>query len=204
LNNSHWRFFPFLYPFQKQKKTQSIKMQYSSAATILLGLLANLSQGSPILETRQMPSISQIADAQNQWAADTSKVSQFLSAAPNLSGQELTMQAAAALASEKDELTHKAVLDMAFLSTDLSVQQANAVLVTQSTFQVVVNGLNNLATNGASLSQGQVNTLVLQINTDRCNFVLPAIDTYFRASGEFLDTGLIAVANRPNNCPPSN
>ena len=68
-------------------------MQYFSAATIVFGLLANLSHANPILGARQ-ESIAAIADAQNQWSADTSAVSQFLSAAPILSGEALAMAAA--------------------------------------------------------------------------------------------------------------
>jgi len=175
-------------------------MQYS---TLLLALLPAIASAAPALTARQTPSIQDIADAQNQWASDTSKVSQFLSAAPSLSGQDLADQAAAALSSENDELTHKAVLDNTFVfvtPANSDVQNANNILVDQGNFAFVVNGLNDLATNGASFDQDHINAAISNINAVRCNAVLPAIDTYFQAAGQVLQNGVTLQANRPDNC----
>ena len=153
---------------------------------------------------RQYPSTDDLSNAANAWAADTSRVSQFLSAAPGLSGQDLADQAAAALASENDELTQKAVLDSMFVFVaypDSSVQQANHVLVDQKRFQFAVDGLSDLANNGATFSTDQISEAINEINKDRCSKVLPAIDAYFQAASGVLQNGLTLVANRPDNCP---
>lgn len=176
-------------------------MQYSTTIAILAAL-SNLALGAPLISRQSNPpSIQHIADAQNEWAADTSKVSQFLSAAENLSPTDLVTQAATALANEKDELLHKMVLDNEFLSSNPSVQQANDVLVNQGKFQDVVNGLQDLADNGGSLTSDEVTSRIQTINQGRCTFVLPAIDTYFQASSSVLNNGLLTLANRPDNCP---
>ncbi|KAI4862789.1 hypothetical protein F4820DRAFT_398592 [Hypoxylon rubiginosum] len=172
-------------------------MLSSIAISFLLGL-ASLTHAAPTLGARA--SISDIAGAQNAWASDTSHVSQFLSAAPTLSGASLTSQAQAALDAELDELTRKAVLDKQF-AADPSVQAAGATLARPDTFQFVVDGLRQFATQGASMSATEVNALVSRINNTRCKNVLPAIDAYFRAASSLLDNGLTALANRPNNCP---
>ena len=81
--------------------------------------------------------LQDIADAQNQWASNISKVSQFLSVAESLNSRDLVSQAATALANKKDELIHKAVLDNQFVfasNPDENVQQANNELVDQGTF----------------------------------------------------------------------
>ncbi|KAI1142843.1 hypothetical protein F5Y05DRAFT_133747 [Hypoxylon sp. FL0543] len=169
----------------------------SIAIPFLLGLAA-LTRAAPALNART--SISDISTAQNEWAADTSKVSQFLSAAPGLRGSALTTQAQAALDAELDELTRKAVLDAQF-SKDPSVQAASATLGRPDTFQTVVDGLRRFADDGASMSAADVGALVGQINDTRCKNVLPAIDAYFRAASGFLKNGLTALANRPDNCP---
>ena len=178
-------------------------MLFSLSTAILLAL-STLSPAAP-LTSRQSnpPSPQDIADAANEWAADTSKVSQFLSAASSLSGSDLATQAATALSNELDELTHKAILDEQFNTADNpGVEQANNVLAgPQQTFQIVVDGLTNLANNGASMTPDQVAAEVQAINEDRCTFVLPAIDAYFLAVSDFLQNGLTLVANRPDNCP---
>ncbi|KAI1759557.1 hypothetical protein GGR53DRAFT_135180 [Hypoxylon sp. FL1150] len=173
-------------------------MLSSIAVSFILGL-ASLTHAAPAAFAPRA-SISDIGDAQNGWAADTSRVSQFLSAAPNLSGTALTSQAQAALDSELDELTRKAVLDGQF-GNDASIQEAGATLSRPDTFQFVVDGLRQLATQGAGMSAAEVNALVSQINATRCKNVLPAIDAYFRVASGFLNNGLTALANRPDNCP---
>ncbi|KAI0966896.1 hypothetical protein F4678DRAFT_465977 [Xylaria arbuscula] len=149
--------------------------------------------------TRDTPSLQQLADAQNAWRADTSTVSQFLSAVPTLHGAQLAAAGLVALNAENDELLHKKVLDQAF-NGDANIAEANDVLVTQSTFQSVVNALQSFADNGASMSADEIATLLKNTNTVRCGQVLPAIDTYFRVTGAKLNNGGTLVATRPNNC----
>ncbi|KAI1774684.1 hypothetical protein F4818DRAFT_418585 [Hypoxylon cercidicola] len=172
-------------------------MLSSIAVSFLLGL-ASLTQAAPALAVRA--SISDISGAQNAWAADTSKVSQFLSAAPKLRGASLAGAAQAALDAELDELTRKKVLDGQF-GGDPSVKAADATLTRPDTFQFVVDGLRTLATDGASMSAADVAALVARVNDTRCKNVLPAIDAYFRAASKKLNNGLAALANRPDNCP---
>ncbi|CAJ2512802.1 Uu.00g009210.m01.CDS01 [Anthostomella pinea] len=174
-------------------------MQTFIPISLLLGAFASISQGASIPTARFQFSVADIADATNKWAADTSKVSQFLSRAPILLGSDLTTAAQVALAAEKDELTHKSVLDQQFAANP-SVQSAKNTLENPNNFQFVVDGLTTLS-NGAALSAKQVSDLVDQINLTRCKNVLPAIDRYFSASSAVLQNGLSLVANRPNNCP---
>jgi hypothetical protein len=180
-------------------------MQYSITTAILFALGSNIAHCSPLIARQSNPpTLQDIADAQNQWVSDTSKVSQFLSAAESLNSRDLVSQAATALANEKDELNHKAVLDNQFLfvsNPDENIQQANNELVDQGTFMVVVNGLQALVDNGANMSPSDVSAAIQSINTDRCSLVLPSIDTYFQVSGNLLNNGITLLANRPNNCP---
>jgi hypothetical protein len=180
-------------------------MQYSIAAAILFALGSNIAHCGPLISRQSNPpTLQDIADAQNQWASDTSKVSQFLSAAESLNSEDLVSQAATALANEMDELNQKAVLDNQFLfvsNPDENIQQANNELVDQGTFMVVVNGLQALVDNGANMSPSEVSAAIQSINTDRCSLVLPSIDTYFQASGNLLNNGVTLLANRPDNCP---
>ncbi|KAI1130786.1 hypothetical protein F5Y10DRAFT_262729 [Nemania abortiva] len=175
-------------------------MQYSIATivSIVLACASPLAQALPAnLESRATN--QQLADAQNQWRADTARVSQFLSAVPTLSGSALQSAASAALGSENDELLHKKVIDGAFGSNP-DIVGANNVLVNEGTFQAVVNALAELANNGANMSPSQISTLLQQTNNVRCGKVLPAIDTYFHVVGEVLQNGGFEVATRPNNC----
>ena len=113
-----------------------------------------LSLSTPILAARQISAFD-VGVAQLIWAGDTSLVSQFLSMAPSLSGQDLVNAAASALASEGDELNQKGVLDAAFLNVgnlDPNVVAANTTLVNDGTFQFVVDGLRGLMANGASFT----------------------------------------------------
>ncbi|XXH05583.1 hypothetical protein Hte_012015 [Hypoxylon texense] len=182
-------------------------MYYSSitVTSFLLGL-ASL---TPLTGAAPAPtplSIEELGGARNAWASDTSKVSQFLSAAPSLTGAALASQAAAAFAAESDEKAQKAVLDKQFARSDGDdeVRAAKAVLERPDTFQAVLDGLEALASAaGAGYSAAQVADAVGRINETRCRNVLPAIDAYFRAVGRVLDNGVTAVANRPDNCPSS-
>lgn len=181
------------------------KMQYS---ILLVSFLSSVALSAPTLSSRQIPSADDISAAANAWAAETDVVSQFISAASTLSGSALTTSASNALSHEVDELTHKAVLDMEFgpggPEASGLIVGANNILVTDGTFQVVVDGLRNLATNGATMSVDEVNGAILAINTDRCGRVLPAIDTYLAAASKLSNLGTVLLAGRPNNCPGVN
>ncbi|MCJ1333971.1 hypothetical protein MMC10_010678 [Thelotrema lepadinum] len=129
--------------------------------------------------------------AQN-WMTDTGTVSNFLNMAPTLTGDQFKAAAAVALAAEKNELTHKAIIDAApgLALNSASVQNANNSLVTQGHFQSVVDLLQEMTTNGDSTAITDTNA----INTNRCKNVLPSIDAYLAVAG----TKLLAV--RPTNC----
>ncbi|EXJ56206.1 uncharacterized protein A1O5_12662 [Cladophialophora psammophila CBS 110553] len=183
-------------------------MHYDTVTTILLTITPAFSLGIPALITREIP-VDTVGNAQLFWAGDTSLVSQFLSMAPSLSGQDLANAAASALTSEGDELTQKGVLDAVFRTlgsgeaggalTDITA--ANTTLVEQGTFQFVVNGLNDLVINGADFSPDQVLSSVTMINTVRCNSVLPAIDIYLGSAAVLSGRPFPNVAVRPDNCP---
>jgi hypothetical protein len=177
-------------------------MQYSIPLAILFASVFDIAACIPL--TIRQVALQDIDTAQSNWDADTGIVSSFLSTAESLDQADLTAQAGIALAAEKDELNWKAVLDSQFVfvsNPDSAVQVANAVLVDQVTFQIVVNGLQNLADNGATMTPDEVTTAVQSINQDRCTFVLPAIDQYFIAAGNLIDNGNILTAVRPTNCP---
>ncbi|KAH8167822.1 hypothetical protein CIB48_g461 [Xylaria polymorpha] len=177
-------------------------MQFSVNAMlpIVLATFVSIAHSLPAgIDSRASPSIQQLADAQNQWRADTSKVSQFLSAVPTLHGSQLEAAGQVALDAENDELLHKKVLDQAF-SSDPRIVAANDVLVNQGTFQSVVDALGKFATSGATMSPSEISTLLKNTNSVRCGQVLPAIDTYFHVTGEKLDNGGFLLATRPNNC----
>ncbi|KAI0182857.1 hypothetical protein EV127DRAFT_448624 [Xylaria flabelliformis] len=177
-------------------------MQFSVKTTLpmVLATFFSLTQGLPTaIDSRASASTQQLADAQNQWRADTSKVSQFLSAVPTLHGSQLEAAAQVALAAENDELLHKKVLDDTF-SSDKRIVDANDVLVNQGTFQSVVDALGKFATSGATMSSSDISTLLQNTNAVRCGQVLPAIDTYFHVTGEKLNNGGFLIATRPTNC----
>ncbi|OTA99911.1 hypothetical protein M426DRAFT_15967 [Hypoxylon sp. CI-4A] len=173
-------------------------MLSSTPITLLLSLAALTTAAPTTLAPRA--SIDDISAAVNGWASDTSRVSQFLSSASSLSGKDLASHGATALASEQDELTHKAVLDGPF-GSDPNVKSASATLGRPDTFQFVVDGLRKFADDGASMSAADVASLVAQINATRCKNVLPAINAYFKAASAVLNNGLTALANLPDNCP---
>ena len=177
-------------------------MQYPVSAIFFVALGCDLAYSFPT--KIQHVTSSALDTAQGNWEADTAIVSSFLSSADSFSGTTLANAAQTALNAENNELTQKVVLDNQFVfvnNPNPTVQKANAVLVDQGTFQFVVNGLQNLATNGATMSAAQVSAAVASINTDRCNKVLPAIDQYFTAASSFLKNGQLLKAVRPTNCP---
>lgn len=179
-------------------------MQYSTTVAILLAAGSNLANCIPLAARAATNTDATIKSASDEWSADTDKVSQFLQVATSLNSADLVSQAATAFANENNELVHKKVLDGFFLTVsdpNAGVQAADATLVTDGTFSTVVNGLQNLATNGASMSASEVASAILAINQDRCTFVLPAIDSYFAAAGAVLGNGFVDVAGRPDNCP---
>ena len=152
-------------------------MQYPVSTVFLFVLGCDFAYSFPT-KVQRVTSLA-LDTAQGNWEADTSIVSSFLSSTDSLSGTALANAAQTALNAENNELTQKAVLDSQFVfvnNPNPTVQKANAVLVDQGTFQFVVNGLQNLATNGATMSAAQVSAAVASINIDRCNKVLPAID----------------------------
>ncbi|KAI1111842.1 hypothetical protein F5Y14DRAFT_301738 [Nemania sp. NC0429] len=175
-------------------------MQYSLATLLPLMLtsLSPLAQALPF-DVAPRASIQELADAQNSWRQDTSVVSQFLSAVPTLQGQRLQAAAQVALDAENDELLHKKVLDGAF-SDDPRIAGADDVLVGQGTFQSVVDALARFSRDGAAMSPDEVLALLRRTNSVRCGRVLPAIDTYFRVTGEALRNGGFLLATRPTNC----
>ncbi|KAF2100981.1 hypothetical protein NA57DRAFT_55051 [Rhizodiscina lignyota] len=160
------------------------------------------SSASPTLFARQMPSAAQINQAIQAWQADTATVSAFLDAAANLgnfaSNADFESQALTATNAEKDELTHKAVLDMEFPGqSNAQIVQANQVLVADNTFQNVVDQLQEMSVLGESRASADVTN----INNDRCVHVLPCIDVYF-AQGAIAagDSGAPLTAARPAAC----
>ncbi|KAH9892962.1 hypothetical protein F4778DRAFT_784421 [Xylariomycetidae sp. FL2044] len=164
---------------------------------LTISLFGALASASPVLPRWGK---TEIAEAANKWAADTSVVSQFLSRAPQLTGDALAQAAAVALAAENDEPARKARLDAAF-DGNAEVESAGAILEDPGNFPFVVQGLTTFSSQGAGMSAADVQDLVERINETRCQNVLPAIDTYFRASAAVTRNGLTLVANRPNNCP---
>ncbi|QPG95938.1 hypothetical protein C2857_002631 [Epichloe festucae Fl1] len=153
----------------------------------------------------RQPSAQQIDTAAQSWQADTETVSQFLSTAESLSGQQLEKAASKALAAENDELSHKAVLDRMFLKRSqnnrvASVAQANRVLDTQGTFQFVVDGLQKLTDSSSQMSQAEVTTVIQAINDGRCPKVLPNIDRYLAAAAAAGQSGAALKAIRPMQC----
>src|SRR2546421_8683253 len=107
-------------------------MHYSTVTTMLLALTPAFTLGLPTLAARQT-SDEGVGNAQVYWYQDTFLVSQFLSEATSLSGQDLANAAASALGSENDEPIHKGVID-SLLPNDPNIQAANNILITQGTF----------------------------------------------------------------------
>lgn len=175
---------------------------------VALLLLPTLTLGAPAPHSRpkrQAASDQQLRDAANAWLADTQAVSNFLSIAATLSGQDLRNQASTAFQRENDEANpQKMTIDGVLLNTGLpesgDVGTADDVLVTQGTFQFVVDGLSDLALNGDAFDQATIASKVDAINNDRCGSVLPAIDMYFQAVEDFVQDGIALTAARPTQC----
>lgn len=184
-------------------------MQLTNSVPLLAALLIptlTLSAPAPLSHSkRQATSPQKLRDAANAWQADTQAVSNFLSIAATLSGQDLRNQASTAFQRENDEANpEKSNIDAVLLNTGLpesgEVGTANDVLVTQGTFQVVVDGLSDLALNGDTFDQATIASKVDAINNDRCGSVLPAIDMYFDAVANFVQDGVVLTAARPTQC----
>jgi hypothetical protein len=111
----------------------------------------------------KLVSDAQVANAVNSWQNNTGKVSNFLNTATSLVGDDFTRQATIALNAEKDELNHKMILDAA-MGMQPDVQSANMVLAMQGTFQMVVDVLNKMATQGPDTARADVDA----INQNRC------------------------------------
>ncbi|KAI9656305.1 MAG: hypothetical protein M1821_004968 [Bathelium mastoideum] len=167
-----------------------------------LFLLSSISTASPLLSKRQstppppqatptepQPTADDLNNAVLKWQADTGLVSNFLNVAvdPNgpPTGQDLLNDASSAFGSETDELNWKAVIDGSDVAfEDTRIAQANEILVTQGTFNMVVQGLQDISVSGDIVRQQDVDN----INDVRCNQVLPAIDMYFAAVADFLNS----------------
>ena len=107
---------------------------------------------------------------------------------------EFLSAASSALSAEKDELIHKQVLDTALGQASI-VQNANSTLVLEGTFQMVVDLLQDIASNGVSRIAN-----VDKINNVRCPRVLPAIDAYFAAAARQVKKGPQVLATFPKAC----
>ncbi|KAF8851308.1 hypothetical protein BDZ45DRAFT_696043 [Acephala macrosclerotiorum] len=149
-------------------------MQILSYCFTVLAVAASVAE--TITPKRQVSET--ITAAANSWRNDTGTVSAFLDYAVSLlpnSPSDFLEHAATALAAELDELTHKAVLDKFFLlnttQPNHAVSDADSILVTDGTFQYVVDSLTDISKTGRLVN-------VLSINAVRCTYVLPAIDTY--------------------------
>jgi hypothetical protein len=103
-----------------------------------------------------------IASAVSAWQADTGIVTNFLNKATTF-GATYNQEATKALNAENNELVHKAVLDTA-LGTNTAVKAANNTLVTQGTFQDVVDVIQAMSTCSIKSAAAQV----AQINNNRC------------------------------------
>ncbi|KAJ3004368.1 hypothetical protein HKX48_001260 [Thoreauomyces humboldtii] len=144
-----------------------------------------------------IPTSAELVAAAEAWRADTMKVSHYLNIASTLSGQVLKTAAAAANVAEKDELTHKAVIDRHPISKTAAVVAANNMLVTEGHFQAVVDALTDVTQKGtASKDTPPV------INANRCPNVLFAIDAYLRAANTAAGGNKVAnpSAVRPVAC----
>jgi hypothetical protein len=181
-----------------------MKCSIISAAAVMALLPALGAAGLITKRQATGPTANQLAQAVNDWQADTAAVSAFLNFAPTFTDEAAFINAAqSALNSENDETFHKAVIDMTFFNV---IGEANNTLITEGTFNMVVMGLQNLVNNGLAALD-----TITSINQNRCGNVLPAIDMYFFAVENALTTfpdGLsIPVptggAVRPSACIPA-
>ena len=168
-------------------------MKYSIiSVAVATAALPTFTSAGPLLKERQspQPTADDLNNAVLDWQADTQDVSSFLDFAASFtdadgSNSDFMFDALSATNSEKDELTHKAVIDSSDLAfEDARIAEANNTLVTMGTFQLVVNGLQDMANEGESVIASEVAV----INADRCCNVLPAIDMYFAAVADFINS----------------
>jgi len=153
--------------------------------------------GAPALTSRQQASA--LNSACQAWISDTGMVSNFQNIGSGLVGNaaQFKQQAGIALAAEKDELLHKAVID-GLIGNDPRVSKANLTL-TNGSFQSVINGLQDMNVGGPARVAD-----IPAINKVRCPEVLPSIDTYCQVAAQFaikqgvVITALAAV--RPTVC----
>jgi len=133
------------------------------------------------------------AEAAANWMKDTGIVSNFLNIAATLKGADYTRNAQLALDAEKNELTHKAILDkVPSITGTQTIQNANNSLATEGHFQAVVTALQDMVNKGPSIAVADT----IAINSNRCVYVLPAIDAYVQAGAP--GAGFLAI--RPTVC----
>jgi hypothetical protein len=167
-------------------------MYFSATLVALFPILALAAPSSNVRSKRQ----EDIATAAANWLQDTGFVSSYLDVAATLAPNDVLSNGALALAAEKDELNHKAILDNFFIFFTDTPNQAvvNAKAVLESgTFQSVVDLLQDMSVTGNVAD-------VITINTVRCSQVLPAIDQYFIAVAEATGQATFAPAIRPAAC----
>jgi hypothetical protein len=148
------------------------------ASIVLTTFFSVAALATPLPQFIPIPGRDALLAAASAWRDDTEGVSTLLALASqqgvgapgvvNGGGQ-------AALDQENNELTHKTILDI-FFSFNPSDKIAGAsAALTSGSFQKVVDGLQDFASNGASAQTDP--TLLAQ---DRCRDVLPNIDIYFQ------------------------
>jgi hypothetical protein len=142
----------------------------------LLSVLALSATADQLLQKRTI-SNQDLINAATAWQSDTQFVSAFLELAvtDGKGAIVVTSNAQFALDHENDEVNHKNVIDQFFGTSNAQINAANNVLVTQGNFQDVVNGLADLAAHG-----GSATTDPTTLASNRCQKVLPAVDTYFK------------------------
>jgi len=160
-------------------------MKYSAISTaVIMALLPALGAAGPIKRQNGIDA-NALAQAVNNWQANTAAVSSFLNNAASIT-DDAAFRAAAqdALNHENDELNQKGTIDTIFLNgplRDERIVTADNTLVEEQTFNNVVIRLQEMVNNGL-FALGDVDI----INGNRCTSVLPAIDAYFQVVEENL------------------
>lgn len=158
-------------------------------------LSAALPQATGAPQTVDAATAQALQAAADNWAFDTSQVSNFLNTGKSLTGQQFNQGANIAYNAEVDELTHKAILDQ-IIGNDPDVSIANQTL-TNGVFQSVVNNLQIMADQGANTQQ-----LIDAISSVRCTQILPSIDTYMAVAARVIGSGAtLRTSTRPDTCP---
>jgi hypothetical protein len=156
---------------------------------------AALPQATGAAQTVDAATAQALQAAADNWAFDTSQVSNFLNTGKSLTGQQFNQGANIAYNAEVDELTHKAILDQV-IGNDPDVSIANQTL-TNGVFQSVVNNLQIMADQGANTQQ-----LIDAISSVRCTQILPSIDTYMAVAARVIGPGAtLRTSTRPDTCP---